>query len=174
MRRVEELKGRRDLLPVLAPEFVLSVAAVLIFQSLPAHHSLATINPVQVSYRNWLSSWTAPSPRDAGPNTSQLGQRIVGGNVTRNDNGVIVVEPLNSSGNFSTSLTADAVITSSLIAKISSDPRLRASEFEIKANNGIVVIRARVPSLEDAVTVINFALSVDDVRQIVYQMPQTT
>jgi hypothetical protein len=102
---------------------------------------------------------------------SDLGQRIVGGTVIRNDSGIIIVEPEKSIDDGNSSLTADAVLISSLRAKISSEAKLRSEEYNVQVNDGIVSIHATNPSLEDAITVINLALSLADVREIVYVMP---
>ena len=90
--------------------------------------------------------------------------------MTRNDSGIIVVEPDRAPVDSNTSLTADAVLISSLMAKISSDPRLHAGEYNVQANDGIVSIRAQDTSMEDAITVINLALSLTDVKEVVYFM----
>lgn len=98
--------------------------------------------------------------------------RIIGGRVIRSESGVIVVQSSGLHDSLQpTGLTTDAIITSSLISKIASHPRLRTAGFDVRSNGGIVSIRAHQPSLDDAITIINLALSVPEVRQVVYSMP---
>jgi hypothetical protein len=103
---------------------------------------------------------------------TNLPDRIIGGKVIRSESGLIVVQ---SSGRFDSlrpiDLTTDAVITSSLLSKIATLPRFRGAGLEVKSNAGIVSIHAHQPSLDDAVTIIKLALSVPEVRQVVYSMP---
>jgi osmotically-inducible protein OsmY len=67
-----------------------------------------------------------------------------------------------------TALTIDAIITSSVKSKIADQSQLRTRGFEVQSDNGVVTIRANEESLEDAAVVINLALDIPEVRQIVY------
>jgi hypothetical protein len=103
---------------------------------------------------------------------TNLPDRLVGGKVVRSESGLIVVQSSGSHDSLlPTDLTTDAIITSSLLSKIASQPRLRAAGFDVRSNAGVVSIRAHEQSLDDAVSIINLALSVPEVRQVVYSMP---
>ncbi|MBV8640334.1 MAG: BON domain-containing protein [Verrucomicrobia bacterium] len=103
---------------------------------------------------------------------SDFSRRLQGGTLLRFESGLIVVEPANLRGSLQpTALTTDAIITSSVRSKIADQSQLRTRSFEVQTDNGIVTIRAKEESLEDAVAVINLALGIPDVRQIVYTMP---
>ncbi len=155
------------------------LAACLLFEAKPPD------SPASALYRRQNDGDLSALPRpglappanatqqraEQGSDTLDLGGRITGGTVTRDDSGIIVVEPNKVISEETTSLTTDAVITSSLIAKISSEPRLRVDQYNVQSNNGIVSIRAQGTSVADAVTVINLALSVDDVKEVIYFMP---
>src|SRR5215469_12012982 len=103
---------------------------------------------------------------------ADFSRRLQGGTLLRFESGLIVVEPANLRGSLQpTALTTDAIITSSVRSKIADQSQLRTRSFEVQTDNGIVTIRAKEESLEDAVAVINLALGIPDVRQIVYTMP---
>jgi hypothetical protein len=70
-----------------------------------------------------------------------------------------------------TALTTDAIITSSVRSNIAAQSLLPIQNFEIETDGGIVTIRAKGESLDQAAQVINLTLRVPDVRQIVYTMP---
>src|ERR1700757_1006770 len=99
-------------------------------------------------------------------------QRVVGGPVVEASNDQIVVEAkagkLNSDP---VALTNDAIIATSVRAKIAGNPKLKNRDFQVTSNDGIVSIRAQQASLDDALSVINLALAVPDVREIVYILP---
>jgi BON domain len=99
-------------------------------------------------------------------------QRIVGGQVVEASNDQIVVEAkagkLNSDP---VALTNDAIIATSVRAKIAGNPKLKNRDFQVTSNDGIVSIRAQQDSLDDALSVINLTLSVPDVREVVYILP---
>jgi hypothetical protein len=141
-----------------APQTLTPAAAT---QVLPPFRS-GSSRPTQRSNNQSLTDTTA----------TNLPDRIIGGKVIRNESGMIVVQ---SSGAFDSlrpiDLTTDAVITSSLLSKIATQPRLRGTGLDVKSNAGVVSIHAPQPSLDDAVTIINLALSVPEVRQVVYRMP---
>jgi hypothetical protein len=106
------------------------------------------------------------------PNRGTVAQQIQGGTLVRCEPGLIIVlSTLTPDSLQPTGLTADAIITSSVMSKISGQTKLRAKNFEVKADNGILSIHAKDESIEDAVILINLALSVADVRKIVYTMP---
>ena len=108
----------------------------------------------------------------AEPGASDFSRRLHGGTLVRFESGLIVVEPANLGGSLQpTALTTDAIITSSVRSKIADQSQLRTRSFEVQTDNGIVTIRAKEESLEDAVAVINLTLGIPDVRQIVYTMP---
>jgi hypothetical protein len=101
-----------------------------------------------------------------------IATRLVGGTLVRADNETLVVLPTNSHPELQqVGLTADAIITSALLAKINNQPHLRETGFEVSSNSGVVTIHAREPSVDDAVTVLNLALGISDVRKIVYLLP---
>jgi hypothetical protein len=103
---------------------------------------------------------------------SELGKRIVGGELIRAEGGTLVVRAAVAKDNVQpVGLTTDAIITSSVLNKLGSQPRLKATGFEVSSTNGVVSIHARNDSIDDAVAVINLALSVPDVRQVIYAIP---
>ncbi len=105
----------------------------------------------------------------SGATTSEFAKRIVGGELIRAENATLVVRATATKDNLQpVGLTTDAIITSSVLNKIGSQPRLKASGFEVSSTNGVVSIHARNDSIDDAVAAINLALSVPDVRQVVY------
>src|SRR6201987_6400673 len=99
-------------------------------------------------------------------------QRIVGGQVVEASNDQIVVEAkagkLNSDP---VALTNDAIIATSVRAKIAGNPKLKNRDFQVTSNDGIVSIRAHQDSLDDALSVINLTLTVPDARESVYMLP---
>jgi hypothetical protein len=110
------------------------------------------------------------SPTDTTP--TNLPDRIIGGKVIRSESGLIVVQSNGTYDNLRPiDLTTDAVITSSLLSKIATQPRFRSAGLDVKSNAGVVSIHAHQQSLDDALTIINLALSVPEVRQVVYSMP---
>jgi osmotically-inducible protein OsmY len=68
-------------------------------------------------------------------------------------------------------LTTDAIITSSVLSKLGTQPHLKADGFEVSSTNGVVSIHARNDSIDEAVAVINLTLTVPDVRQVIYAIP---
>ena len=99
-------------------------------------------------------------------------QRIVGGQVVEASNDQIVVEAKAAKPNSDpVALTNDAIIATSVRARIARNPKLKDTDFQITSNDGIVSIRAQQDSLDDAVSVINLALTVPDVREVVYILP---
>jgi hypothetical protein len=99
-------------------------------------------------------------------------QRIVGGQVVEASNDQIVVEAKAVKPNPDpVALTNDAIIATSVRARIARDPKLKDTDFQITSNDGIVSIRAQQGSLDDALSVINLTLTVPDVREIVYILP---
>jgi hypothetical protein len=102
---------------------------------------------------------------------SEFSERLQGGVVLRFDFGLIVVNPIAPPGSQPTALTTDAIITSSVRSRIAAQSELAAQHFEIQTDAGVVTIHANGASLEQAAEVINLALGVPDVRQIVYTMP---
>jgi hypothetical protein len=105
---------------------------------------------------------------------ADFSRRIRGGTLVRFDFGLIVVQAADQPDLLQpTALTTDTIITSSLRSKIAAQPLLRSHTFRIRTDNGVVKIYASEESLDQAAVVINFALAVPDVRQIVYTMPAT-
>ena len=99
-------------------------------------------------------------------------QRIIGGNVVEASNDQIVVEAKAAKPNSDpVALTNDAIIATSVRARIAGDPKLRNRDFQVTSSDGIVSIRAQQASLDDALSVINLTLAVPDVREIVYILP---
>ena len=72
-----------------------------------------------------------------------------------------------------TALTTDAIITSSVRSKIAGQSQLPPGDFEIQTDDGVVTIHSKEESLDQAAEVINLALCVPDVREIVYTMPSS-
>ena len=108
----------------------------------------------------------------SGVTASEFAKRIVGGELIRAENGTLVVRAAAAKDNLQpVGLTTDAIITSSVLNKMGSQPRLKARGFEVSSTNGVVSIHARNDSIDDAVAAINLALSVPDVRQVVYAIP---
>ena len=102
---------------------------------------------------------------------TDFSRRLQGGILLRFESGLIVVKPTDLPASLQpTALTTDAIITSSVKSKIADQSQLRTRSFEVQTDNGVVTIRAHEKSLEDAALVINLALGVPDVRQIVYTM----
>jgi BON domain len=99
-------------------------------------------------------------------------QRIIGGNVVEASNDQIVVEAKADKPNSDpVALTNDAIIATSVRARIAGDPKLRNRDFQVTSSDGIVSIRTQQDSLDDALSVINLTLAVPDVREIVYILP---
>ena len=89
----------------------------------------------------------------------------------RFESDLIVVKPTEPPASLQpTALTTDAIITTSLKSKIADQLQLRIQYFEVQTDNGVVMIRAKEESLENAALVINLALAIPEVRQIVYAM----
>jgi hypothetical protein len=103
---------------------------------------------------------------------TDFSRRLQGGILLRFETGLIIVKPTDSPASLPpTALTTDAIITSSVKSKIADQSQLRTRSFEIQTDNGVVTIRAKEESLEDAAAMINLALGIPDVREIVYAMP---
>jgi len=99
-------------------------------------------------------------------------QQIIGGQVVEASNDQIVVEAKAGKPNSDpVALTNDAIITTSVRAKIAGESKLKNRDFQVTSNDGIVSIRAQQDSLDDALSVINLALAVPDVREVVYILP---
>jgi hypothetical protein len=114
----------------------------------------------------------APAGAKSSPSSTSIAQQIRGGSLIKYEPGLIVVVPSSTPDSLQpTGLTTDAIITSSVMSKIAGQAKLKAKNYEVKADNGIVSIHAKEESIEDAVTLINLALSVADIRRIVYTMP---
>ena len=102
---------------------------------------------------------------------TDFSRRLQGGILLRFESGLIVVKPTDLPASLQpTALRTDAIITSSVKSKIADQSQLRTRSFEVQTDNGVVMIRAHEKSLEDGAIVINLALGVPDVRQIVYTM----
>jgi hypothetical protein len=103
---------------------------------------------------------------------ADFSQRLQGGILIRFEFGLIVVKPTEPPESLQpTALTTDAIITSSVRSKIA-DSQLLPQNFQIQTDAGVVTIHAKGESLDQAAEVINLALCVPDVRQVVYTMPQ--
>jgi hypothetical protein len=103
---------------------------------------------------------------------ADFSSRLQGGDLLRFDDGVIVVQPTNRPESTQpTALTADAIITSSIKSRIAAQAQLQAQNFDIETDNGVVKIHAKEQSLDQALRVINIALALGGVRQIIYTMP---
>jgi hypothetical protein len=105
---------------------------------------------------------------------ADFSQRLAGGILRHFESGLIVVDSTATPATLQpTGLTADAIITSSVRSKITGQLQLPAGDFEIQTDDGVVTIRSKEESLDQAAAVINLALCVPDVRQIVYTMPSS-
>ena len=147
----------------------------------------ATVQPPYAtsSTKQWLISRTGSqgqtydSPAVRGMSSEadtdaqvDFSRRIRGGILLRFDFGMIVVQPAEQPESLQpTALTTDAIITSSVRSKIAAQAELESQNFRLQTDDGIVKIYAAEQSLDQAATVINIALSVPDVRQIVYLLP---
>ncbi|MBV9875332.1 MAG: BON domain-containing protein [Verrucomicrobia bacterium] len=98
--------------------------------------------------------------------------RVIGGQVIEASNDQIVVEAkAGKPSSDPVALTNDAIIATSVRAKVARDSKLKNRDFQVTSNDGIVSIRAQQDSLDDALSVINLTLSVPDVREVVYILP---
>jgi osmotically-inducible protein OsmY len=115
----------------------------------------------------------APQSTVAGGITAgEFARRIVGGELIRAESGILVIRASGAKDSLQPiGLTTDAIITSSLLSKLGSQPRLKADGFEVTTSNGVVSIHARNDSIDDAIAMINLALTVPDVREVVYAIP---
>jgi hypothetical protein len=105
---------------------------------------------------------------------ADFSERIQGGMLLRFEFGLIIVKPTASPGSLQpTALTTDAIITSSIRSKIAGRSGLLPGNFEIQTDAGVVKIRSKGDSLDQAAEVINLVLGVPEVRQIVYMMPSS-
>jgi hypothetical protein len=103
---------------------------------------------------------------------ADFSQRIQGGVLLKFEFGLIVVNPIRPPESAQpTALTTDAIITSSVRSNIAAQSLLPIQNFDIETDGGVVTIRAKGESLDQAAQVINLTLRVPDVRQIVYTMP---
>jgi hypothetical protein len=120
-------------------------------------------------------SGTSSETSDADANAqADFSRRISGGTVIRFDFGLIVVQaPEQPESLQPTAFTTDAIITSSVRSKIAAQPQLQSLNFRVRTDAGVVKIYAPGQSLDQAAAVINIALTVPDVRQIVYTMPSS-
>ena len=128
------------------------------------------------------TSGTEIHPSPLSPATGETGfrglslanfyERIVGGQVLEATKDQIVVEAKASRpASDPVALTNDAIITTSVRARIAGNEKLRNKDFQVTSTDGIVSIRAQQDSLDDALAVINLALKVPDVREVVYILP---
>jgi hypothetical protein len=105
---------------------------------------------------------------------TNFSQRLAGGILRHFELGLIVVDSTEAPETVEpTALTTDAIITSSVRSKIAGQSQLLPRDFEIQTDDGVVTIRSKEESLDLAAAVINLALCVPDVRQIVYTMPSS-
>ena len=135
-------------------------------------------NPAKVTQTSGTEgrpSPIAPATGDAsfhGLSLANFYERIIGGQVVEASNDQIVVEAKAAKPNSDpVALTNDAIIATSVRARIARDPKLKNRDFQVTSNDGIVSIRAQQDSLDDALSVINLTLSVPDVREVVYILP---
>ena len=135
--------------------------------------SLSNVGPEDQTGYAPTAVGTSSEGSDADSNAqSDFCRRIHGGTLVRFDFGLIVVRAAEQPDSLQpTALTTDAIITSSLRSKIAAQPELRSHTFRIRTDNGVVKIDALEESLDQAAVLINVALTVPDVRQIVYLYP---
>jgi hypothetical protein len=134
----------------------------------------STFEPISPKPESNLPSNNLVPANPEMPYTTQadFSQRLRGGILLRFEFGLIVVNPIQPPESAQpTALTTDAIITSSVRSNIAAQSLLPIQNFEIETDGGIVRIRAKGESLDQAAQVINLTLRVPDVRQIVYTMP---
>jgi hypothetical protein len=103
------------------------------------------------------------------PARADFSRRLQGGILLRFEFGLIIVKPMAAPETLQpTALTTDAIITASVRSKLAGESQLSAGNFEIQTDDGVVTIHAKGESLDQAAEMINLALGVPDVRQIVY------
>ena len=136
-------------------------------------HSPAKVTPTSGTEAH--PSPIAPAVGDTafhGLSLANFYQRIIGGNVVEASNDQIVVEAKAAKPNSDpVALTNDAIIATSVRARVAGEPKLRNRDFQVTSSDGIVSIRAQQDSLDDALSVINLTLAVPDVREVVYILP---
>jgi hypothetical protein len=145
----------------------------------PKSASSQTIHdPAKLIPTSGTEAHPSPIPSAVGANEfhglslANFYQRIVGGQVVEASNDQIVVEAKATKPNSDpVALTNDAIISTSVRARIARDSNLRDTDFQVTSHDGIVSIRTQQDSLDDAVSVINLALTVTDVREVVYILP---
>jgi hypothetical protein len=181
-----------------ALSLVLSASAVLCFCSAAVYDSDSRFSTTeatvqqpcadQITARSSAPCLTAPGPKihlhssELIPDRadteysaqSNFSQRLAGGILRHFELGLIVVDSTVAPESAQpTALTTDAIITSSVRSKIAGQSELPPGDFEIQTDDGVVTIRSKDESLDQAAAVINLALCVPDVRQIVYTMPSS-
>jgi hypothetical protein len=130
-------------------------------------------SPDQLSY----PFWNELTPGDSGVGyapEADFSQRLQGGILLHFELGLIVVKPIAPTDSVQpTALTTDVIITCSVKSKIADEYQFEPRNFEIQTDDGVVTIHAKAESVDEAAMVINLALTVPDVRQIVYTMPSS-
>ena len=95
---------------------------------------------------------------------TNFSQRLAGGILRHFELGLIVVDSTAAPETVQpTALTTDAIITSSVRSKIAGQTQLPPGDFEIQTDDGVVTIRSKEESLDQAAAVINLALGVPDI-----------
>ena len=135
-------------------------------------------NPAKVTQTSGAEGRPSPiapaagDPGFRGLSLANFYERIIGGQVVEASKDQIVVEAKAAKPNSDpVALTNDAIIATSVRARIAREPKLKNRDFQVTSNDGIVSIRAQQDSLDDALSVINLTLSVPDVREVVYILP---
>ena len=167
------------LIPLLAFFFGCASPGIGTKSSSETNRSLAQGKPARpkVTHTSGTERHPAPIPSSNetvlhGLTLANFSDRIVGGQVIEAGNDQIVVEAKSGKPNTDpVALTNDAIITTSIRARIAQESKLKAEDFQVTSSDGIVSIRARQDSLEDALSVINLTLTVPDVREVVYLLP---
>ena len=118
---------------------------------------------------------TSSESSDADTNArADFSKRIQGGTVVSFDVGLIIVRATEQPESLRpTALTTDAIITSAVRSKMAAQPQLQSLYFSVRTDGGVVKIDAPAESLGEAAIVINIALTVPEVRQIVYTIQST-
>jgi BON domain len=120
------------------------------------------------------NEWAPDRSQMAYTAVTDFSQRLQGGILVSFEFGLIVVKSTAPQKSLQpTALTTDAIITASVRSKIAGRSQLPPRDFEIQTDDGVVTIRAKGESLDQAAEVINLALGVPDVRRIVYTMPSS-
>src|SRR5258708_35747764 len=87
----------------------------------------------------------------SGVTTGEFAKRIVGGELIRAENGTLVVRAASAKDSHQPiGLATDAIITSSVLNRLGTQPRLKADGFQETSTGAAASIHARHDSVDDA------------------------